>query len=153
MSNTTKSIRNSADINDDLRQTPLDQTRLYLQSVAVDRAITRAAEDVAASFACQYVPHDADVNGVAGDIAHRANETRDLDTFARLNALKAILESNPLLPAAKAKLEPLYAELGEAVNAESEARRLLGLERMKLAEAKEKAIADAVAAVEKKFSV
>jgi hypothetical protein len=118
----------------------------YLQSVALDAAIAQASKPLDGSLQSAMFSFDAEPGIVAADVRDRAAQSGA--TLASLLAAKFVLDRCEELPAIKAKLQPLFAELAEARAAEVEAARLASIARQAIRQDIEAKRQVALAAIE-----
>lgn len=166
MKSSTK-LRPSAAIAAEIRDTCSPcELRLFVQDRAIDSAINRhrtALDIELAGIAFHLDPsspqlraenHDlaAAVEGQVGWILRKAlHESRPAE-LASLLALRDALEGNPALAAAKAKCEPLFAELAASQESESAAAHQAALAAAELRERLEAEKLEALAEIDRKYS-
>jgi hypothetical protein len=123
----------------------------YLQTVALDAAIKDARLHLDCSLQSAAHAFDAEPGTVANDLADRA-ATDVRKRLAGLLAAKDVLDHCPELPAIRATLDPLFAELAEARAIEGDQQAAKVADDRAIAERKRIARERALAEVEAAFA-
>ena len=150
MSSKTK-LRTVAEIAEILRPHCVWEMSRYLQSVAIDQAIAEAAKTLDFSLQSAAFSFNADPAAVAADLTQRCDSDAGRN-LAALLAARYVIDQCSELPAIRARLAPIFAELATAQESEAAAAHQAALAAAELREKLESEKAAALRAIDEKFA-